>query len=62
MTRKAVQSLSAWIFILSVALILFALFYFHWIAGIIGVGALLWTLSTVMWTWATTSKPTDDEK
>lgn len=62
MTRKAARSISAWMFILAVVLILTALFYFHWIAGVMGVGALLWALSTVLWTWSQAAKDVADEK
>lgn len=49
-------------FILAVVLILTALFVFHWTAGALGVGILLWKTSEVLWSWSATTKPTNDEK
>lgn len=49
-------------FILAVILILTALFFFHWAAGALGVGILLWKVSEVVWVWSANIKAADDEK
>lgn len=61
MTQQSARRFSAWMFILAVVLILTALFFFHWTAGALGVGIILWKISEAVWDWSATEE-TSDEK